>query len=153
MKPDLKPQTKPEIKAVPQPEPISEKTESKPINQVAKPGMTQLIDPEINSTVRENGKSETKLSSKSSSETKQKSEVKEEITTTELKPVIKPVNLGSLVAKTENTTVPESRPVRNQDPENDPVADFRAIQEEDDKWIRQLKQKNEKIQARAIQTL
>ena len=70
MKPDLKPQTKPEIKAVPQPEPISEKTESKPINQVAKPGMTQLIDPEINSTVRENGKSETKLSSKSSSETK-----------------------------------------------------------------------------------
>ena len=89
-------------------------------------------------------KSEEKTNLKIESDSKAEPEVK--IT---IKPVIKPVNLGSLVSNTVNTGNDENSIVKEPSKENDPVADFKAIQAEDEKWMRQLQQKKQ-VQATVI---
>ena len=89
-------------------------------------------------------KSEEKTNLKIESDSKAEPEVK--IT---IKPVIKPVNLGSLVSNTVNTENDEKSIVKEPSKENDPVADFKAIQAEDEKWMRQLQQKKQ-VQATVI---
>ena len=89
-------------------------------------------------------KSEEKPDSKIESDSKAEPDVK--IT---IKPVIKPVNLGSLVSNTVNTENDEKSIVKEPSKENDPVADFKAIQAEDEKWMRQLQQKKQ-VQAMVI---
>ena len=177
-KPTVKPNTKPTVDiTVPvTPKPVKPEGKASTIEQNQKPKPVKIepeplksdpeqvkIEPKLVKSepepVKTESKSEEKLlpdvTSEENKEIKPYKFEKEEVSEVEhkikieVKPVIKPVNLGSLVSNTVNTQNEEKSTVKESSQENDPVADFKAIQAEDEKWMRQLKQKKQ-VQAMVI---